>query len=104
MTESYVYAISDGENIKIGVARHPAKRLKTLATGNSNKLTMLGYFSGGFKLEKEIHNSNKKIRDNGEWLESSESLIEYLNSMISDRFIVKQHGKIYSYLKMENLE
>jgi len=97
---SYVYAITDGTNIKIGVSQRPTKRLKTLATGNANNLKLIGYFPGGYALEKEIHAAHKKIRSNGEWLESSPQLLEYLNSVISDKLIVNDNGTIKTYLKI----
>jgi len=100
MSESYVYAISDGVNIKVGVARHPEKRVKTLSTGNANKLRLLGYFSGGFKVEKEIHRAHTKVRDNGEWLYATIELVSYLNEMISDKHIVIEDGKVKAYLKI----
>jgi len=102
MTESYVYAISDGTSIKIGVAKNPLQRIKTLSTGNAKKLILLGFFSGGFKLEKEIHNSYQKVRENGEWIIPTPELITYLNEKISDKFIVLADGRISSYLKIVN--
>lgn len=102
MAESYVYAISDGVNIKIGVARHPQKRIKQLQTGNAVKITMLGYFSGGFSLEKEIHNKHQKVRENGEWLYATTELIDYLNTMILDKYIMKDGNSVKAFPKIKN--
>lgn len=99
MTEKYVYAISDGKSIKIGVAQHPLKRLKTLTTGNASKLILLGFFSGGFQLEKEIHNRFRKIRSNGEWMMPTQDLIDYLNAMITDKHIIVENDCVKAYLK-----
>ena len=100
MAESYVYAISDGVNIKIGVARHPHKRIKQLQTGNAIKITLLGYFSGGFALEKEIHSQHQKVRENGEWLYATAALINYLNALISDKHIMIVEGKVMAFPKI----
>ena len=102
MTESYVYAITDGTAIKIGVARHPHKRLKALSTGNASNLRLLGFFSGGFALEKEIHHKFRKVRENGEWLHVTDDLVIYLNTLLVDRFIIVDNGVVKSHLKMNN--
>jgi hypothetical protein len=99
MSESFVYAITDGSYLKVGVARHPHKRLKELSTGNASRLRLIGFFSGGFKLEKEIHNKFNKVRTNGEWMHPTKELIEYLNSQIHDKFIVND-GVIKIYPKI----
>ncbi len=104
MSESYVYAITDGTAIKIGVARHPHKRIKALSTGNALRLRLLGYFSGGFELEKQIHSQFEKIRHNGEWLYATPALIEYLNTMLVDVMIVSNNGQITALRKMPNLD
>lgn len=77
-----VYFITDGEYIKIGYTkRKPDNRLKQLNTGNNKKLYLLGYIQGDKKKEKELHlKFNKyRIRQNGEWFLSSDSLIDFIN-------------------------
>jgi hypothetical protein len=98
MSESFVYAISDNEFIKIGVGRHPMHRLKQLQTGNVKKLYLLGFFSGGFELEKEIHSKFTLVR--GEWMKPTKELIEFLNEKISDKFLILENGKVKSYMKV----
>ena len=96
----YVYAISDGVHIKIGVAQCPHNRLKQLATGNPNKLTILGTFDGGYELESELHKRFTKVRDNGEWFIPTESLLEYLNTNIQDKHITLINNQIKFYPKV----
>lgn len=98
----YVYAITDGTHIKVGVAKRPMKRLQELSTGNANQLRMLGFFQGGFALEKEIHKKHEKVRDNGEWLYATENLVSYLNEMIPDKHIMINEGKVQAFLKIGN--
>lgn len=95
---NYVYAISDGTAIKIGVSKNPHKRIKSLSTANRNRLTLLGYFEGGYSLEKTIHTNYSKIR--GEWMHPTPELLEYLNSVISDKHIILENGVIRVYLKI----
>jgi hypothetical protein len=104
MREKYVYAITDGTNIKIGVANNPLQRIKSLSTGNANKLRLLGYFPGGFELERELHQRFRKVRENGEWLYSTNELVEYLNEKIHDKLIVLENNQIKSYMKILNVK
>lgn len=97
---NFIYAISDGTAIKIGISNNPHKRLKSLSTGNKNKLTLLGYFEGTFVEEKEIHNNFIKIRDNGEWMVASESLINFLNEKLPNNFITINDGILKSHPKI----
>jgi hypothetical protein len=104
MTENYIYAISDGESIKIGVSQNIDRRLSTLSTGNATQLKLIGFFSGGYELEREIHSRFVKVRDNGEWMKPTPDFIEYLNEKISDKFIINDNGVIKFYPKMKNLD
>lgn len=95
----YVYALTDGKNIKIGISKHPKKRLKQLNTGNSAILYLLGYFEGDRALEHHIHTHYKRI--NGEWMEASEELLDYLNSQLETSHIMLLDGKLRSLLKLK---
>lgn len=100
----YVYAITDGASIKIGVARRPQQRCKALSTGNATKLTMLGYFPGGFDLEKQLHQRFASSRGKGEWFKPSPDLIEYLNENITDRLVVVENGVVRFYPKLPTID
>ncbi len=97
----YVYAISNGKHIKLGVAKNPFKRIKQLSTGSSEKLILLGYFNGGFTKEKELHKQYKKVRENGEWFYPTEDLISFLNDNIQDKFITVDNEKVIFHLKLK---
>ena len=65
MKEGFIYFIIeiDTLNIKIGFTEfHPNIRLKSLQTGNSSKLELIGYIDGDKSYEKEIH-SNFLLKD-----------------------------------------
>jgi len=104
MTESFIYAITDLTYIKIGVSQNLDRRLSTLTTGNAVQLRLIGFFSGGYELEREIHARFTKVRENGEWIVATPALIEYLNDKITDKFIVVTDGVVRYYPKMSNLD
>jgi len=101
--EQYVYAISDGKYIKVGISNNPKRRLKQLSTGHPKKLYLFGYFAGGRTLEQQLHIKFQKIRSNGEWMYPSDELIEYLNNKLQDRYIIRDGEKLYSVSKMPNV-
>ena len=71
LIDMFVYAIreEDTGNIKLGISRNPEARLKQLQTGNSSKLTLVGYreAKNKFKDEKALHQRNEALRIHGEW-------------------------------------
>ena len=96
----YVYAISDGKHIKIGVSKNPKRRVIQLNTGNANNLYLLGYFEGNKSLENYIHNRFDRIRFNGEWMYATDGLLEYLNSRLSDVYIIIIDNRLKALKKM----
>jgi hypothetical protein len=52
-----IYFIHDKTSgmIKIGFAKHPHKRLRTLQTATSNDLVLLGAIAGMKRIEKLVH-------------------------------------------------
>lgn len=87
----YIYIISNEDsNIKIGVSKHPDKRVKQLQTGNEHKLTLL--FTEEFdcdrshllKIEDKIHKECKYLCEGlqGEWFKISPNNIERLKKFI----------------------
>lgn len=68
----YVYFISDGEYVKIGVAKDLSKRLISLQTANARKLELLFAIptngeKSAFELERILHNQYSHYVVNGEW-------------------------------------
>lgn len=78
----YVYLITNSENsvYKIGVTRcyEENKRLKSIQTGNSQKLKMVMTFctSWPFRLETMLHNRFKEYRVLGEWFELPQDVVD----------------------------
>lgn len=69
----YVYVISDGSNIKIGMSNNVEARLKNLQTSNSSELLVVWkYYTGrcskeAAKVEKMLHRACKEHHIRGEW-------------------------------------
>ena len=68
---SFIYAISDGENIKIGYSKNPSKRLKQLQTGCVKPLSLIHTIEVDDNkvkiVETLIHNNLSANKLSGEW-------------------------------------
>jgi hypothetical protein len=78
-----VYFIKDlvTGNIKIGKAINPAKRLKSLQTGNANKLVIVTTQVGGEELENELHRRFATSHISGEWFYPTKELEDYISAL-----------------------
>lgn len=71
--KQYLYGISDGKMIKLGMSYDVKKRLKQLQTSNPKSLRIVWqYYTGkcvkaAAALEKKLHRRCKKFRYRGEW-------------------------------------
>ncbi len=70
----YVYAISDGAFVKIGLAVDPVKRLNDLQTASPSRLKLEAKiecprYSDAARLEKQVHRACKKHYVRGEWFQ-----------------------------------
>lgn len=79
MTEQpSVYFITDGEHVKIGVAKDPAARLTALQVGHPSRLTLLGIAPGGEQCEQYLQSMFKAEHHRGEWYALSARLKEFI--------------------------
>jgi hypothetical protein len=68
-----LYAIDDGVYIKLGYSCDPAKRMKTMQTGQANKLELLWQYPVGKievhakKAERKLHRYCRRHSKRGEW-------------------------------------
>lgn len=77
--DTYVYFISDGEFVKIGIANNPIQRLLTLQIGNARELKCLFTipvykwhglnFSAAYDLEVFLHKGFGSNHIRGEWFD-----------------------------------
>lgn len=89
---SYIYLISNGSEIKIGIANNPFTRFSVIQTSSSVKLQLLHVFKieSKFvkKIEKIIHNHFAYKKTSGEWFKLNNidiDLIYYnLNPVLID--------------------
>ena len=69
----YVYLIQSLEDgyYKIGVSKHPQKRIEQLQTGNSSELKLVEIFQSeqAHKIEKILQNRLTPFRKVGEWFD-----------------------------------
>lgn len=72
----YIYAISNGDQIKLGMSNDVSKRLKGLQTSSPRDLLVLWKYyvsdtsKGAIAAEKKLHKACKEYRIRGEWFES----------------------------------
>lgn len=84
--KSFVYFITDGKFIKIGVAKDVLKRMSALQTSNPKKLKLVCVIpckseNDAHKLEKKLHSCYARFRTNGEWF----SIVDYIDvNLFSD--------------------
>lgn len=87
----YVYIISDNEGyVKVGISKHPEKRLKQCQTGSPKQLEII--FTEEFecdrphllKIEKEIHRDLRQFtkQAKGEWFKISEEQLQQIKDTI----------------------
>ena len=95
----YVYAITDGVMIKVGISKHPDKRVRQLNTGSSNRLYLLGYYIGDRQEENYIHRKFYTVK--GEWLNPTQELIDYLNEKLRNDYIDWIKDRLVSYKKIQ---
>ena len=99
----YLYAIGDGEYIKLGVTTDVKRRLKSLQTGHPKVLKELWrYYVGkdkkeAYKTEKQLHRYSRKHRCRGEWFKQ-ECLV------IVDQFVIKERYCLEIEQKEHDLE
>jgi hypothetical protein len=58
---------------KIGIAKNPSQRIKTLQTGNSDRLQLIETYQSenASKIESTLHNHFGHVRKEGEWFDLS---------------------------------
>ena len=79
----YLYAISNGEQIKLGMSSNIKKRIESLQTSCPTELVLLWKYyiantaGEAIKIEKQLHRACKKFHIRGEWF--SRDCIEIVN-------------------------
>ena len=99
----YIYLIQSQEDgyYKIGVSKHPKKRVKQLQTGNSSELKLVESYQSehAHKVEKALQRRYAHLKKEGEWFDLS---IKEDNSFLTDCkqiehsiIILKENGNVF---------
>ncbi|HEY9180558.1 MAG TPA: GIY-YIG nuclease family protein [Candidatus Baltobacteraceae bacterium] len=79
----YIYAITDGNAIKIGwSARHPTvagSRLSRLQTAHHADLRLIGAVISASTLEADLHRRFGEFHIRGEWFRYAPAIVEYFD-------------------------
>ena len=71
----YIYLIQSQEDgyYKIGVSKHPKKRVKQLQTGNSSELKLIETYQSehAHKVERALQRRYSYLKKEGEWFDLS---------------------------------
>lgn len=77
-----VYFITDGEFIKIGFSTNPEDRLRSIQTGYSRPLSLLGVIHHQTQHDERIyHVAFKESRVRGEWFRFDEKIVNHLRKI-----------------------
>ena len=77
-----IYAPAPVMKIKIGSSMEPVKRFRTLLHTNAAALKYVGEcHTGGFPLEKKLHEWFSRWRSHGEWFHVDEDLLDLLDHL-----------------------
>lgn len=76
-----VYVISSGEHVKIGVARDPSVRMKTLKTGMPNGAVLVASrefrsAKSAYNVESRLHRYFHRYRKAGEWFVAPKATVK----------------------------
>jgi len=71
MKQVYLIQSLEDSYYKIGVSKHPKKRLKQLQTGNSSELKLVESYPSEFahQIEKTLQRRYSHLRREGEWFD-----------------------------------
>lgn len=100
----YLYAISNGEQVKLGMSSDVNKRIKALQTSSPSELVLLWKYyiantpSEAIKVEKMLHRACKEFRIRGEWFDKK--CIDIVNSFNPN----KKHVAKWEFAKLITVE
>ena len=99
----YIYLIKSLEDsyYKIGISKHPNKRLSQLQTGNSAELKLIDVYPTELanQIEGTLHRRYSHIHKNGEWFDGTiEIEVSFINEckQIEETFnMLKREGNVF---------
>lgn len=99
----FIYLIQSLEEgyYKIGISKHPQKRLKELQTGNSSELKLIETYQSDYanQIETALHNRYHHMNKEGEWFDMSiqeeSSFINECKKIEEMLIFLKKNGNIF---------
>ncbi len=99
----YVYLIQSLEDsyYKIGISKHPKKRVKELQTGNSSELRLVDMYQSEYanKIEKALQRRYSHLRKEGEWFDmgitQEVSFIKECKQIEQTLILLKKNGNVF---------
>ena len=99
----YVYLIQSLEDsrYKIGVSKHPKKRVKQLQTGNSSELKLVESYQSehAHKIERTLQRRYAHLNKEGEWFDMSisheVSFLKECKKIEESIYILKKSGNVF---------
>lgn len=81
--DGWVYFAHDAANnsVKIGFSANAAKRIRSLQTGSSTPLTLLGKMKGSEADERELHQRFCSLHIKGEWFRAEPELLTFISEV-----------------------
>lgn len=76
--QSFVYFMTAGNKVKIGVSKNPRRRLDDLKTGSSRLVSIRYVMPGDRQKERELHTLFAEYRVNGEWFLFTSAIKEWI--------------------------
>lgn len=99
----HVYLIQSLEDstYKIGVSKHPKKRVKQLQTGNSSELKLVESYESEFahRIEKSLQRRYSYLKKEGEWFDMSiineVTFLKECEKIEKNIIILKESGNLF---------
>lgn len=99
----HVYLIQSLENsyYKIGISKHPKKRVKELQTGNASELRLVLTYQSEYanKIEKTLQRRYSHLRREGEWFDmgisNEATFIKECKQIEETLALLKKNGNVF---------
>ena len=99
----YIYLFQSLENgyYKIGISKHPQKRILELQTGNSSPIKLIYTFQSEYanKIECTLHRRYSHFRKNSEWFDLSiaeeNSFLSECKKIENNIIYLKENGNVF---------
>lgn len=99
----YIYLIQSQEDgyYKIGISKHPQKRIQELQTGNSSPIKLIYTYQSEYanKIERTLQRRYSHLRKEGEWFDLSiteeNSFISECQKIEGNIIFLKRNGNVF---------